>query len=423
MELAKDDRTLHDRAPGGAPPARAARLGPWLLMAGLVITAFNLRPAISGLSPLLEEVRDDLGMNGVVAGLLTSVPPLCFALFGTTAPRLARRLGPAVVAAAGLGAIAAGLVLRSLAGGTVFFLAASALALAGIAVNNVLMPVLVKRYFPDRVGTATGFYSTAFALGTSSAAALTVPLTHAAGESWRVSLALWAVVALPGIPAWLLAERHRRAAAPASAAASAGTAPAAATGRPRLLRSRTAWALACFFGLQSTAAYVTMGWVPQMFRDAGVSAGTAGVLLAIIMGIGAPLGFVIPRLATRYRRQGPLIAVLGVSGLLAYAGLWLAPAGGAWLWAVLLGIANCAFPVALTMIGLRSRTSAGVARLSAFVQSFGYLISVPGPLLVGTLNDVTGGWEVPLALLAVLMAAQIAVGFAAGRDRCVDDGH
>ncbi len=140
------------------------------------------------------------------------------------------------------------------------------------------------------------------------------------------------------------------------------------------------------------------------------------------MGLGAPLGFVLPRIATRLRHQGPLVLALGACGLAGYAGLWLAPAGGAWLWAVLLGIANCAFPVALTMIGMRARTPAGVARLSAFAQSTGYLVCVPGPLLVGTLNDMTGGWDVPLAFMTVLMLAQIAVGIAAGRDRCVEDG-
>jgi CP family cyanate transporter-like MFS transporter len=180
--------------------------------------------------------------------------------------------------------------------------------------------------------------------------------------------------------------------------------------------------LAAFFGLQATAAYTIAGWAPQIFRDAGVSASTAGLLLAVIMGLGAPLGFVLPRLAARMRQQGPLVAVLGAFGIAGYAGLWLAPAQGAWLWAVLLGVSNCAFPVALTMIGLRARTSQGVAGLSAFTQSAGYLICIPGPLLVGTMNEATGGWRLPLALLIALMAAQVAAGWLAGRDRHVEDG-
>ena len=153
-----------------------------------------------------------------------------------------------------------------------------------------------------------------------------------------------------------------------------------------------------------------MGWMPQIFRDAGVSAGTAGVLLAVTMVMGVPLAFVIPRLATRLTHQGPIVVVLGVCGLVGYAGLYLAPAGGAWAWALLLGISNCAFPLALTMIGMRARTGAGVVRLSAFAQSTGYLISIPGPLLVGVLYQHSGGWGLPLALMAGLMVPQMAVG-------------
>ncbi|MGW1229476.1 MFS transporter, partial [Streptomyces sp. NPDC002530] len=189
----------------------------------------------------------------------------------------------------------------------------------------------------------------------------------------------------------------------------------------RITRSRTAWGLACFFGLQATAAYITMGWMPQIFRDAGVSAGTAGVLLAVTMAMGVPLAFVIPRVAGRMRNQGPIVLFLGACGLAGYAGLFLAPAGGAWVWAVLLGISNCSFPLALTMIGMRARSGAGVVRLSAFAQSTGYLISIPGPLLVGVLYQHSGGWGVPIALMAALMVPQMAAGFLAGRDRTIED--
>ncbi|WP_250403267.1 CynX/NimT family MFS transporter [Streptomyces cellostaticus] len=406
-------------APGTrtAPPTRA-----WatrLVVVGIVLTAVNLRPAITSLGALLEEVRDGLGMSGSVAGLLTSVPPLCFAVFGVTAPRLARRFGPAAVVCAGMAAIAAGLLLRPYAAGAAGFLAASALALMGIAVSNVLMPVIVKRWFPDRVGSMTGLYSMALALGTSLAAAVTVPLTGALGGGWRSGLAVWAGLAAAAVLPWLPLVRNRDA---APAPEPVRTTPDGRAPAPlRVTRSRTAWALAVFFGLQATAAYVTMGWMAQIFRDAGVPAGTAGLLLAVTMVMGVPLAYVIPRLATRLPHQGPIVLALGVCGLAGYAGLYLAPAGGAWAWAVLLGVANCAFPLALTMVGMRARTGAGVAQLSAFAQSTGYLISIPGPLLVGVLYQHSGGWGLPIALMAGLTLPQMAVGFLAGRDRTVED--
>ncbi|NUH42394.1 MFS transporter [Streptomyces samsunensis] len=446
--------------PGG--PRRAA--SPWrgrVMAAGLLLAALNLRPAVTTLGPLLEEVRDGLGMSGTVAGVLTSVPPACFALFGFTAPRLARRWGPGAVVCAGLAAIAAGLLLRPFASGTVVFLAASALALAGIAVSNVLMPVIVKRWFPNRVGAMTGLYSMGLSLGTAVAAAVTVPMTDALGGSWRAGLGVWALLAAVALVPWLFLARDRTSGAesgpgangpgangPVASASEAGgsetgggtgtrtgtdtdtgapaavaeTAAAPADGPAiRIARSPLAWAMAVFFGFQATAAYISMGWMPQIFRDAGVSASTSGLLLAVMMAMGVPLAFVLPRIAARLRHQGVLVVILGVLGLIGYGGLWLAPAEGAWLWALLLGVANCAFPLALTMIGMRTRTHAGVVRLSAFAQSVGYLLSIPGPLLVGVLYQHSGGWGQPLALMAGFMVPQIVAGVLAGRDRTLED--
>ncbi|MEU5220522.1 MFS transporter [Streptomyces sp. NPDC020807] len=404
-------------------PGAPARWTLGLVAVGLVLAALNLRPAITSLGALLEEVSEGLHMSGSVAGVLTSVPPLCFAVFGITAPRLARRFGPAAVVCAGMAAIFLGLALRPFASGTAVFLAASALALMGIAVSNVLMPVIVKRYFPDRVGTMTGLYSMALALGTSLAAAVTVPLTDALGGDWRLGLGVWAVLAALAVLAWipLVRDRGRGHTEKATATAPAGAVAQTATDAPRVTRSRTAWALGCFFGLQATGAYITMGWMPQIFRDAGVPASTAGVLLAVTMVMGVPLAFVIPRLATRMRTQGPIVVALALCGLTGYTGLFFAPAAGAWVWAVLLGISNCAFPLALTMIGMRSRTGAGVVRLSAFAQSVGYLISIPGPLLVGVLYQHSGGWGLPIALMGGLMIPQMIVGTLAGRDRTIED--
>ncbi|KQV92921.1 CynX/NimT family MFS transporter [Streptomyces sp. Root369] len=421
---------------GAAVPATRA----WavrLVVVGIVLSALNLRPAITSFGALLEEVRDGLGMSGSMAGLLTSVPPLCFAVFGVMAPRLARRFGAGAVVCAGMVAITAGLLIRPYTGSTAGFLAASALTLMGIAVSNVLMPVIVKRWFPDRVGSMTGLYSMALALGTAAAAAVTVPVTEALGGSWQSGLAVWAGLAAAAVLPWIPLVRDRGA-APAEWEAVQGVSghvharvDGAGPVRQvharvdpltlRITRSRTAWALAVFFGLQATAAYITMGWMAQIFRDAGVSAGTAGLLLAVTMVMGVPLAFVIPRVATRLPHQGPIVIALGACGLAGYAGLYLAPAAGAWAWAVLLGVSNCAFPLALTMVGMRARTGAGVAQLSAFAQSTGYLISIPGPLLVGVLYQHSGGWGLPIALMVGLMVPQMAVGVLAGRDRTVED--
>jgi CP family cyanate transporter-like MFS transporter len=215
---------------------------------------------------VLEEARAALGMSAIIAGLLMSVPAVCFALVGFTAPRLARRYGPDGVIAAGVVALVSGLALRPFVASTTVFVVLSALALAGIAVMNVLLPVVVKQRFPQRVGAMTGLYSMALNLGASSAAAITVPLARVSGGDWRVGLGAWAILAAVAVPPWLALARDRARSVdgvPGTVSAVSGSAPDV-----RITRSPTAWALAVYFGLQATAAYVIIGWLPQIFRDA-----------------------------------------------------------------------------------------------------------------------------------------------------------
>jgi CP family cyanate transporter-like MFS transporter len=186
-----------------------------------------------------------------------------------------------------------------------------------------------------------------------------------------------------------------------------------------IARSPVAWALAVYFGMQSSSAYVMIGWLPQIYRDAGVSAEKAGVLFAVTSFLGVPLSFVLTSLAARYRSQSLVALTCGVFGMAGWAGLWVAPATASWVWAILLGVANCAFPLALTMITLRGRSPATVVRLSAFAQGVGYILAIPTPILVGVLHDASGGWRLPLALMVGLMIPQLIAGMVAGRDRQV----
>lgn len=189
----------------------------------------------------------------------------------------------------------------------------------------------------------------------------------------------------------------------------------------RITRSRTAWAVAVLFGLQSTQAYVTMGWVPQIYRDAGLSATYAGVLLALIPAVGVPTSFLVPTIAARLKHQGSVAVGLTALGFVGYLGLLLMPTTVPWLWVIVLGVSQGVFPLALALIGFRTRSSAGTVGLSSFGQSVGYLISIPGPIVVGALYGATGGWKVPIVLLLVLLVPQGVAGVLAGRSRFVED--
>ncbi|MFF9642282.1 CynX/NimT family MFS transporter [Kitasatospora aureofaciens] len=395
------------------PSAPAKYLGV-LFAVAIAAAAVNLRPVVTSLGPLLDSVRADLGMSSTLAGLLAAVPSLCFALFGFLAPAAARRIGPIAVITAGMGAVTAGVLARSFAGGTAVFLLLTALALAGVAVSNVLLPVVIKRYFPEKVGPMIGLYSMALSAGTALAALVSVPLTSALGGDWRYGLGVWAGLGALALVLWLpvlIAKRER-----GERAGSAG-APA----KLPIARSRTAWAMAGYFGLQATGAYVVMGFLSKIFQDSGIDKGTSGALLAVTMVIGVPVSFVLPNLAARRGDQRLFVVVLASFGIAGYAGLAFAPAGAPWVWAVLVGLSNCAFPLVLTMIGLRARTAGGVAQLSVFAQGVGYLISIPGPILVGWIYQATGRWYGPLGFLALLLVPQMLFGLRAARARHIED--
>lgn len=405
--------------------------GRWLVVIGIILVSVNLRPAVTSLGAMLQGVRSDLGMGGLLAGLLTALPVVCFAIFGASAPALGRRVGMHRLVLLGMCAIVVGLTARVFAVGSGIFVAASVVSLMGIAVANVILPVLIKHHFPSRIGLMTGVYSTSMAVGTAVPAAITVPVAQALGYGWRGGLAVWVACAAVAVLPWVLVQRRHvspdapgqggQGAADHGGDGAAGTAGAAGGARLRLVRSPTAWGIAGFFGMQSLSAYSIMGWLPQIYRDAGASAELAGYLLSFATMLAIPIALVLPTAAARRRNQSPFVFALVSAGIAGYLGLLIAPGAFPWLWALLLGLLNCAFPLALTMIGLRGRNAASVAQLSGFAQGIGYTVAAVGPLGVGALHEVFGSWNAPLALLLGCVVLELAAGLIAARNRYVDD--
>jgi CP family cyanate transporter-like MFS transporter len=387
--------------------SRAQRI---LVVIGIVVLGFNLRPAAVSVGPVLDEITSGLSMSPTTAGVLTTLPVVAFAGFGAAAAWLARTVGLHRVTLLALLAVVLGLGLRSRTSDVPLFLLLSLLALGGMATANVLLPSLVKLHFPDRVGLMTSVYTTALAIGLTSASVLTVPISDGYG-SWRWGLAAWAVTAGVAALPWLALVRHDEAPDPESRRISLRA----------VARTRLGWGMAMFFGFQSLQAYAVFGWFAKIFRDAGFSPGTAGLLLGVVTAMSIPLSFWLPAWAARMTNQTWLVVVLVVCYPIGYLGMIFAPVAGAWLWAVVIGTGAAVFPVVLTLIGLRARTSEGTAALSGFTQSVGYLVAAVGPFGMGLLYDLTGSWTVPLVVLVVLVIPQLLAGLAVSRPSYLED--
>lgn len=390
------------------PGPRRARSA--LLVAVLVLAAFNLRTVVTSVGALMQEIQSDIGLSDSLAGLLAALPVLTFAVVGAATPWLERRFGLSATLGGALAVMAVGLVVRPLLDGPVPFFVTSTLALVGGAVGNVALPTLVKAWFPTRIGVMTAVYTTTLAIGQTCAAGLSVPVAVRFG-GWPVGTGIWAVAALLAALPWVFLRGPRRSAGAERAVTFAA-----------MLRNSTAWVVALYFAAQSTQAFVVFGWFVRFFRDHGMAADAAGVLVAFYSLLFIPLSFVVPLVFTRSRRQRLLLAAPSLPCVVGYLGMAWFGAEGAWAWITLVGLGNAAFPLVLTLFGLRALTPAGTASLAAFAQGVGYLIAAVGPLAVGVLRGGSEEWAAALLFLVGLALAQAWFGWLAGRPRHVDAG-
>ncbi len=374
----------------------------------MVLLAANLRPAAAAVGPLLGRIRADTGLSATGAGVLTTLPVLCFGALAPLAPRLSRRLGERTTVALALALLLCGLLVRLVPGlGFLFF--GTAVAGAGIAIGNVLLPVLVRGNFPDRVGLLTGMYSTTLIGFAALAAGISVPVADAFGGGWRPGLAIWALPAAVALALWAPQFTRRQ---PARESPDEEL-----HGARALLRDRVAWAVTLFFAIQSAGFYATLAWLPSVFHSHGISTARAGLLLSLTLLVGLVPALTVPSMAARARDQRLFVLAFVTCAAVGWLGIILAPTAAPYLWVVLLGFGqNASFPLALTLIVLRGGTLTSTAGLSTLVQTVGYLVAAAGPLVIGAVHDITGSWTPALIVLLALLAPQLVVGLAAGRD-------
>ncbi|MHA6761699.1 CynX/NimT family MFS transporter [Streptacidiphilus sp. PAMC 29251] len=399
-----------------AAPSRLARIAvhPATALVGILLVSLNMRAALSAVSPLLTDVSGTYGLSSTAGGLLTTLPVLLMGITAPFVPGLVRRFGPEQVVLGALGLLAAGVGLRVVSGAWTLF-AGSIVIGAAIALLNVTMPGLVKRDFPDRAATMTGVYSTSMIVGATLAAALSVPMEHAFG-GWQGSLASWSVLALFAGLVWLPQVRR-----PASLAKPL---PQVAGARMAgLWKHPLAWQLALYMGMMSLLSYTLIAWMPTILTDQGMDRGTAGAVFAFCNLVQVGGAFLVPLLAGRMSSQRKLVALMVSCNVAGITGLILAPVGGAWLWAVLLGIAQGGgFGLAMALIVLRAGGAAVASQLSGMSQMIGYFIAAVGPVGFGALHQLTGGWGLPLALLLGCCVVALVAGLGAGRGRTLRAG-
>lgn len=392
---------------------------PWagrlLILAGILLSAFNLRTAVTSLTPILDVLAEQFGFGPAMMGLLGMVPTACFATFGILTPVISRRLHLIPTALLAMILAAVGTILRGYSAETWHLLVASAIALAGMGMGNVVLPPLVKRYFPLQIGSMSMAYITVLQVGTVLPALVSVPLTQQYG--WQTALGGWSLTAIAAAIIWIFVLLQRS----EDDAENYQTKQTTPQQKLQVWRSPLAWGLTLMFGMTSLISYAVFTWLPLVYIEAGASAEYAGVLLAVFAGLGLGSAILMPWAAERMRNPYVLVLMCVVAYAIAFPGLLWAPMAFPLLWAVLLGIGPSTFPLALTLINLRTKTAQGSTSLSGFSQGIGYFLSCAGPLLFGVFKGINNSWELPFLFLSVCVVIMATGAWQVCKPRYLED--
>ena len=377
-----------------------------LLLAGILLIAINLRPALASVGPLIEDIRQATGLSNTMLGLLTTLPLLCFAVVSTLTPFFTKRFGIGGTLLGALVLLVIGIFIRSLDWVPALYLGTLFLGVA-IAFGNVLLPGLTKRNFAKKSGFITSLYSSTMAVGASLAAGLSVPLANELKLGWQGSLRFWMFLALIAVVMWLPQLWRLKKFNPKRSYLEA---------LKSMGKSTLAWKVALFMGLQSFTFYVILAWLPDILISRGYDAVFAGWMLSLSQVTGVLGSLLIPFLAGKRKDQRTIVTSLIIIEIIALLGFIFSAWGAVEFWIGLIGfVLGGTFGLALLFIVLRSKDAEGATELSGMAQSIGYLIAAVGPFIFGSLFDLTGNWELSLSLLIVCGVLKLFMGLGAGK--------
>ena len=377
-----------------------------LLIAGILLIALNLRPALAAVGPLVGMIRDTTGLSNTMLGLLTTLPLLAFGGISLVTPMVTRRYGIPGMLAAAMGLLTFGILVRSVPSVFTLYLGTLMLGIA-IAFGNVLLPGLVKQSFSKKFGLMTSMYSSAMGLGAAIAAGLTVPLAEGLPWGWRGALAVWAALATVALLLWLPQLSRSPHVRPPGSYKQA---------LKELLSSRLAWNVALFMGLQSLAYYVVLAWLPDMLQGRGEDAVFSGWMLSLSQATGVLGSLLTPLWAGKRPDQRSIIITLIALEVVALFGLIFPGLGPVQLWVAMIGFAlGGAFGLSLYLIVVRSSNTETATKLSGMAQALGYSLAATGPFIAGSLFDLTANWNYVFVLLLVLAGIKLYTGLGAAR--------
>lgn len=381
----------------------------WLLIIGVILIGANLRAPLTSAGALVSFIRDDLNISNALAGSLTTLPLIAFALLSPFAPKIAQRIGMERTIAISLVLLIIGISVRSVTGITFLFTGTLFIGLA-IAIGNVLIPAIIKMNFPFKIGLMTGLYAIVMNVFGALGSGLSIPLATTYNLDWQGALFVWVGLSFITLVIWLPQLKRKNDSEVHISREKTGS----------LFRSPIAWQVTIFMGSQSLIFYSMITWLPSILIDSGYDPSAAGWGVFLFLFASIPFTFIIPIIADKMKNQVALSVVNAALFLIGFIGLITTSIALAPLWIILIGIGSgSSFSLAMMFFTLRTRNGREAAELSGMAQSFGYLLAAVGPVLIGALHDLTGGWLSPLILLSFVSLILLVAGIYSGRARFV----
>lgn len=388
------------------------RKASWLLLIGIILIGANLRVPLTSVGALISFIRDDFGISNAIAGSITTLPLLAFALFSPFAPKIANRIGMERTIGLALIILITGMIIRSVTGIGFLFTGTIFIGLA-IAIGNVLLPGLIKMNYPLRIGLMTGIYAISMNIFGALGSGLSVPISNIDSFGWQGALGIWGILAFVSLLFWIPQLRKKPDASKAGKKGKKGN---------NLWRSPLAWHITLFMGAQSLTFYTMITWLPDILHSMGYNPNTAGWMVFLMQFALIPFTFIVPILAEKVKNQIGLSIGTAALFIIGFSGLLFGIEALVPLWAILIGIAGgSAFSLAMMFFSLRTKDGKEAAELSGMAQSFGYLLAAVGPVLVGGLHDISNGWTLPLSMLIIISVIILISGIISGKVGTVSD--
>ncbi|MCH5140903.1 CynX/NimT family MFS transporter [Mammaliicoccus sciuri] len=388
----------------------------WGIIIAIVFIASTLRAPLTSVGPVVDEIKDVMQINNSLAGFLTTIPLIIFAVVSPLVSKVTKRLTMSNTIVLSTILVIIALYIR-VAGGFNLFIIGTVLLGIAIAFGNVVLPSYVKWYFPLQIGLATGIYSGTMNFTAGLGGGLSFPMSQSP-LGFRLSLAFWIVLGIIALILWIpkaskgaKLERQYK----LSEAQNQHT-------KLNITKSKLAWLVALTMGFQSMVFYTVVAWVPSILVDRGLDPSTAGYLLMLNQFSQVPMTFTFPIIASKLKDQRILVVIITILFLVGF-GLFFTQSLVLLVIGIIiagLGMGAC-FSLCMTFFSIRARTSDGSIALSGFGQSIGYLIAAIGPFFIGYLHDATDSWISGIIALIVMSILFFIVGYPASKNRVVED--